>query len=42
MVREMCDLAKLDNMLTECFNSEDYQEGVHAFGEKRRTILQGK
>ena len=30
------DLALLDRLITDCFNSQDYQEGVKAFSEKRR------
>jgi enoyl-CoA hydratase/carnithine racemase len=39
---EQRDLAMLEGLIADCFNSQDYQEGVRSFSEKRRPVFQGQ
>ena len=38
---EQRDLAMLEKMIVDCFNSQNYQEGIKAFSEKRRSPVPG-
>lgn len=39
---ESCDMAELDRLVAECFESTDYDEGRRAFMEKRKPVFRGR